>query len=171
MTDDETIATLDGRILALSKVHALLGAADWSEVGLRDVLDEILRPFGLADRISLECDEVRLSPKALLSLAIMFHELVTNAIKHGALSTASAGRIDIVCRVEPIPQGQRLRLRWQESGGPAISPPARKGFGSRLISGVAQEVNGEVRLDYESTGVVCEIVMPVAEDGEGRDYD
>lgn len=166
MTDEETIATLNGRILALSKVHGLLGAADWDEVGLREVLDEILRPFGLADRISVECDDVRLSPKVLLSLAMVFHELATNAIKHGALSTASAGRFDIICRVEPMPQGQQLRLRWQESGGPAVSPPTRKGFGSRLISGMAQEVNGEVRLDYERTGVACEIVMPASEGGK-----
>jgi len=79
MTDEETIAILDGRILALSKVHGLLGAVDWDKVGLRDVLDEILRSFGLADRISFECDEVRLSPKALLSLAMVFHELAANA--------------------------------------------------------------------------------------------
>jgi len=79
MTDEETIAILDGRILALSKVHGLLGAVDWDKVGLRDVLDEILRSFGLADRISVECDEVRLSPKALLSLAMVFHELAANA--------------------------------------------------------------------------------------------
>lgn len=97
---------------------------------------------------------------------MVFHELATNTVKHGALSTAAVGRIDILCGVEPIPQGEQLRLRWQESGGPAVSPPARKGFGSRLIRGVAQEVNGEVRLDYDRAGVVCEIVMPVSEGGE-----
>lgn len=165
MTDEETIATLNRRILALSKVHGLLGAADWDAVGVRDVLDEILRPFGLADRISVACVEVRLKPKALLSLAMVFHELATNAIKHGALSTAAVGRIEITCGVEPTPGDEQMRLRWQERGGPEISPPTRKGFGSRLISGVAQELNGEVRLDYGRAGVVCEIVMPVSEDG------
>jgi PAS domain S-box-containing protein len=166
MTGEETIATLDARILALSKVHALLGAADWDKVSLRDVLEEILRPFGLADRLSIECEDVCLAPKALLSLAMVFHELATNAVKYGALATATVGRIDISCGVDPISQGQQLRLRWQESGGPAVSPPTRKGFGSRLIRGVAQEVNGKVSLYYDRAGVVCDIVMPMSEDGE-----
>lgn len=92
--------------------------------------------------------------------------MATNADKHGALSTAAVGRIDITCGVDAIAQGKQMRLRWQESGGPAVSPPIRKGFGSRLIRGVAQEVNGEVRLDYDRAGVVCEIVMPVSGGGE-----
>ncbi len=59
-----------------------------------------------------------------------------------------------------------MRLRWQESGGPPVTPPGRKGFGSRLIErGLAQELSGEVRLDYEPAGVVCEIVMPVSQRG------
>jgi two-component sensor histidine kinase len=93
---------------------------------------------------------------------MLFHELATNAAKHGALSNGAAGKIDIAWQTEPTPQGDRMRLRWQESGGPAVTPPGRKGFGSRLIEGgLAQDLGGEVRLDYEPAGVVCQIHMPV----------
>lgn len=172
MADEEVIDVLEGRILALSKAHGLLGRESWGGVSLRDVIGEILQPFGLAEgrvaRFSVEGDDVRLQPKATLTLAMVFHELATNAVKHGALSDGAAGQIGIAWRVENVPQGDRMRLRWRESGGPPVTPPSRKGFGARLIErGLAQELNGEVRLDYEPAGVVCEIVMPVSQGAGG----
>lgn len=170
MADKETISKFEGRILALSKIHSLLGAENWDKIGLCDVLNEILQPFGLNDspatRFSLEGHDVRLQPKASLILAVVFHELATNAVKHGALSN-EAGHINIGWQVETGSPGNRMRVRWQESGGGSpVTPPGRKGFGSRLIeSGLAQELDGEVRLDYESAGVVCEIVMPLSQGG------
>jgi two-component sensor histidine kinase len=125
-----------------------------------------LQPFGLDDRrvirFSVKGDDVRLQPKAALTLAMVFHELATNAAKHGALSNEAAGKIDIAWQAEPTTQSDRIRLRWQESGGPTVKPPGRKGFGSRLIEGgLAQDLDGEVRLDYDPLGVVCQIIMPV----------
>jgi two-component sensor histidine kinase len=163
--DKEAVGAFEGRILALSKAHGLLGRRLWEAVRLRDVIEQILQPFGLndrrANRFSVEGDDVRLQPKAALTLAMVFHELATNAIKHGALSNA-AGKIDIAWQLEPTPQGDQMRLRWQESGGPPVTVPGRKGFGSRVIEGgLAQELDGEVRLDYEPSGVVCRIMMPV----------
>jgi PAS domain S-box-containing protein len=170
-TDEKVIDAFEGRILALSKAHSLLGRENWDGVGLCDVIDQILQPFGLNDprrsRLSVEGDHVRLQPKTVLTLAIVFHELATNAAKHGALSNDAAGQIDIAWQVEPTPQGDRIRLRWQESGGPRVTPPGRKGFGSRLIEGgLAQELDGEVHLDYEPAGVVCQIVMTVPREDE-----
>jgi PAS domain S-box-containing protein len=171
MTDEETIDKFMGRILALSKTHGLLGAEDWDRVGIHEVLEKILQPFKndeRAARLSVAGDEVRLKPKAALTLGMVFHELATNAVAHGAFSNEAAGRIDISWKVDTVPQGEQMRLRWQESGGPPVTPPHRKGFGSRLIeSGLAQELNGEVSLNYESAGVVCEVIMPVAQ-GVGR---
>jgi PAS domain S-box-containing protein len=162
----EVVDAFEGRITALSKAHSLLGRKHWETVSLRDVIDQILQPFGLNDlrvaRFSVEGDRVRLQPKAALTLAMLFHELATNAAKHGALSNGAAGKIDIAWQADPTPQGDRMRLRWQESGGPPVTPPGRKGFGSRLIEGgLAQDLGGEVRLDYEPLGVVCQIIMPV----------
>jgi two-component sensor histidine kinase len=135
--------------------------------GLRDVVDQILLPFGLNDRrgarFSVEGDDVHLHPNTALTLAMVFHELATNAAKYGALSNGGAGKIDITWQVEPTPDGERMRLRWQESGGPPVRRPSQKGFGSGLIEGArAQELDGEVHLNYEPAGVGCQIVMPVS---------
>jgi PAS domain S-box-containing protein len=163
----EVVDAFEGRILALSKAHSLLGRKHWEAVSLRDVIEQILPPFGLNDRqvarFCVDGDNVRLQPKAALSLAMLFHELATNAAKHGALSNGATGKIDIAWQVEPTAQGDdRMQLRWQESGGPPVTPPGRKGFGSRLIErGLAQDLDGEVHLDYEAAGVVCQIIMPV----------
>jgi len=162
----EVVDAFQARILALSKAHGLLGRTNWDAVSLRDTLDQALQPFGLNDkwdaRFTVQGDDVRLQPKTALTLAMMFHELATNATEYGALSESGEGRIDIAWQVEPTPQGGRMRLRWEESGGPLVEPPRRKGFGSRLIEGgLAQELDGEVRIDYPPDGVVCHVVMPV----------
>jgi PAS domain S-box-containing protein len=168
--DKKVIDAFEGRILALSKAHSLLGSKQWERVGLRDVIDQILQPFGLNDRrvtrFSVEGDDVHLQPKAALTLAMLFHELATNAAKHGALSNGATGKIDIAWQAEPTPEGDRMQLRWRESGGPVVTPPGRKGFGSRLIEGgLAQDLDGEVRLYYEPAGVVCQIIMPIPATG------
>ena len=125
----------------------------------------MLRPFGLDSRIarlSVQGRNTRLSPKAVLTLAMVFHELATNATRYGALSGGPAGQVDVTWQVEATPKGGRLRLRWQETGGPPVAPPIRKGFGSRLIEqGLAQELDGEAYLDYGSAGVICRITMPL----------
>jgi PAS domain S-box-containing protein len=167
MADEEVVDALEGRILALSKTHSLLGRESWDRVGLRKILDQVLQPFDVNDsqgsRFSVEGDDIRLQPKSALTLTMVFHELATNSVKHGALSI-EAGGIDISWKVEPLPQGEQMRLRWQESGGPPVTPPTRKGFGSRLIErDLAQDLDGQVWLVYEPTGVVCEIIMPLSQ--------
>jgi PAS domain S-box-containing protein len=168
VADRELIDAFEGRLLALSKAHSLLGRKQWDAVGLRDVVDQILQPFGFNDRraarFSVEGDDVHLHPNTALTLAMVFHELATNAAKYGALSNGGAGKIDITWQVEPTPDGDRMRLRWQESGGPPVRRPSQKGFGSGLIEGaLAQELDGEVHLDYEPAGVGCQIVIPVSQ--------
>jgi PAS domain S-box-containing protein len=170
VADAEAVDTFEGRILALSTAHSLLGRENWQGVSLLDVIHQILQPFGLNDqrvsRFSIDGDDVRLQSKAAVTLAMVFHELATNAAKHGALSNDAAGQIDISWQIEPTPQGERMRLRWKESGGPPVKPPSRRGFGSRLIEqGLARELDGEVHLDYEPAGVACQIVMPIREEG------
>jgi PAS domain S-box-containing protein len=165
LADEGVVATFEGRILALSKAHSLLGRENWDAVSLREVIDKILQPFGLNDRLvtrfSVEEHDVLLQSKAALTLAMVFHELATNAAKYGAPSDGFSGHIDIAWKVEPNPEGKRMCLRWVESGGPPVAPPRSKGFGSRLIEGgLAQDLDGEVSLAYEGTGVICQIVMP-----------
>jgi len=162
MTDEGTIATLDGRILALSKIHGLLGTENWARLRLQDMVDEILRPFDLKERFVLLFDELHLPREALVTLAMVFHELATNAVKHGALSNAASGRVAITCSLEAIPGGPQMRLLWQESGGPPVSPPKHKGFGSLQINGAAYQLNGTASLNFQASGIVCEIIVPLS---------
>ena len=166
----EVDAFLD-RVLALSKGHSLLSRTNWEAVGLRDVIGQVLQPFGFAGpgaaHIAAEGGDIRLQPKMVLTFAMVLHELATNAAKHGSLSADAAGRVDISWQLEPAPQGNRMRLRWQESGGPPVALSGRSGFGSRLIErDLARELDGEVHLDYAPAGLVCQIVMPVPLDSE-----
>jgi len=104
---------------------------------------------------------VRVSPKTALSLALAIHELATNAAKYGALSS-EAGEVAVawdIAEGEP----RRLRLTWEERGGPPVAPPARRGFGSRLIEeGLASELRGSVVMEYRPAGVLCTVDAPLA---------
>ncbi len=164
MADEQTIDAFEGRILALSNTHTLLGTENWDRVGLREVIDRTLDALGLGERVTIEGVELSLQSKEALTLTLAVHELAMNAVAHGALSTPSGGRVDVSWWLEEAPTGDRVRLRWRESGGPSVSTPSSRGFGRRLIEGgLAQDLNGDVRLGFEPTGVVCEIVMPASE--------
>jgi two-component sensor histidine kinase len=133
-------------------------------VGLVDLIKTALEPFGVAngmsERFVISGENTRVPPKVALALGIAFHELATNAVKYGAFSNES-GSVHIACTTEPTPEGARLVLRWQETDGPVVTPPSRKGFGSRVIErGLALELEGAVNLDYRPEGVVCTINFP-----------
>ena len=173
--DGALVEKLERRILALSKAHGLLGRDNWDAVPVRDVLDEILRPIRwnghVGPRISIDSPDVRLSPRAVPAVALILHEMAANAKDHGALSNGSDGQVDIDWTMMPTPNGERMRLRWRESGGPHVEPPTKRGFGSRLLEGqLAGEFNGEVSLDYAPGGMVCTIVMPVSKAQEATQY-
>ena len=156
--------SVESRLFALSRSHDLLTRENWEGAGLLDLVKEALEPFGAtngrAERFVITGPNIRLSPKAILALGIAFNELATNAVKYGAFSN-DAGSILIACKIEPTPDGNRLVLHWQEKGGPPVTPPSRKGFGSRVIErGLAHELEGSVSLDYRAEGVACTISFP-----------
>ena len=156
--------SIETRIAALSRSHDLLGREKWDGAGLRDLVREALAPFsvteGRTERFTIEGENIRLSPKAVLALGIAFNELATNAVKYGAFSN-EAGTISIKWTLESQPDGRWLCLHWREKDGPAVSPPARKGFGSRVIEqGLAHELEGKVKLDFPPGGVICTIFVP-----------
>jgi len=156
---------IESRILALSRSHDLLTSGNWKGAGLHDLVNAALHPFevvdGHAERFTIEGENVHLSPKATLSLAIAFHELATNAVKYGAFSNET-GKVDIDWTVVSAAKGDRLSLRWRERDGPEVSPPAQRGFGSWVIErGLAHELGGEVTLDYLSHGVACTVNIPI----------
>lgn len=160
-TDPEVRAKIEGRLLALSSSHDLLTRENWTGSLLQDVARQALEPFGISgDRarsFTLLGEAVHLTPRLTLSLGMAFHELATNATKYGALS-GEAGRITITWRVNGSDDRRRLHIRWQEEDGPPVVPPARKGFGSRLIERwLGPQLEGRATLSFAATGVVCEI--------------
>ena len=153
------------RIIALSRAHDALTRGNWEGADLREILAQELAPYG-AGRVCLQGGPVRLPPRAALSLGMVFHELATNAAKHGALATP-AGQVRVAWTTEPDREtgSRRLRLEWRERGGPAVPPPAHRGFGSRLIEqSVAGELEGEARLDFEPAGLRCSLTLPLPPD-------
>lgn len=163
--------SIESRLFALSRSHDLLTREKWESAGLHDIVHDAVEPFlvsgGRADRILIRGENIRFPPKAALALGVAFNELATNAVKYGALSNA-AGSILITWTMEPAPAGLRLVLKWQEKGGPGVTPPSHKGFGSRVIErGLARELAGTVHLDYRPEGVVC--TMDILVPGSARD--
>ncbi|HEX9964252.1 MAG TPA: HWE histidine kinase domain-containing protein [Allosphingosinicella sp.] len=150
----EARSRFEARLMALSGAHNLLTEENWGGASLeRVVKDSIEHLAGESGRFAVEGEPLRLAPRAALALAMALHELGTNAAKYGALSV-EGGRVSIAWSQT----GDRLRLLWRESGGPPVRPPARRGFGSRLIErGLAADLGGAARLRFEPTGLSCEI--------------
>ena len=149
------------RIDALGRTHSLLSREHWSYVQLCDVARDSLEPYLLEDkkRVVLAGPSVGLDPKSALALGLVFHELATNAIKHGALSNRD-GKVAIDWHVDEAAQ---LSLQWQESGGPEVVPLVRGGFGSRLIHlELTHELDGEVELQFDPTGLKVAMSFPLA---------
>jgi PAS domain S-box-containing protein len=155
------LRAFDGRLAALASAHDVLVAENWESASLHD----LIRKAGLgcgADRGRIRADgpDLRLDARTALALSLALHELCTNAVKYGALSNDN-GRIDLAWSVdEGI--GPRLRLVWQEQGGPTVAPPRSRGFGSRMIErALAAELGGKVELQFPPEGLRCLIEAPL----------
>jgi two-component sensor histidine kinase len=154
------------RIDALGRTHSLLSREQWANVQLCDVARDSLEPYILGghNRVSLEGPPVALDPKSALALGLVFHELATNAIKHGSLSNNDG----IVAMSWDFKDDRLIALQWQESGGPEVRPPTRGGFGSRLIRlELTHELNGEVELIYDPKGLKLMTSFPLSSHSGG----
>jgi PAS domain S-box-containing protein len=160
---DAARETLAARLVALGKAQDLLISKSAEEAEIGALVHGVLETYRASEpeRLRIRGPRVRLSPQAALSLALILHELATNAVKYGALSNEH-GHVDLVWTVTEDTSAC-LALRWSEHGGPAVTEPKRKGFGSRLITrGLAGDLGGDVTLRYEPTGVVCTITASLA---------
>jgi PAS domain S-box-containing protein len=147
------------RLLALADAHDVITREQWSGAELQDLIQRaICSHLDRPERLHLDGVSVHIAPKTALSLALALHELLTNALKYGSLSVPD-GEVDLTWRVAAEgPMRRRLHLTWRERGGPPVTPPKRKGFGSRLIErGLPVELGGEVHLKFEAAGLVCDI--------------
>lgn len=156
------------RLLALSSTHGLLVEREWRDAALRDVLEVELAPYQREGQTHWTATgpNVRLTPKMALALGMAFHELATNAVKFGALSVPE-GHVDITWSDQTGDSGRRLHLLWVEHGGPVVTTPVLKGFGSRLIAeGLAYELDGDVQVEYQPAGIRCTIDVPMDPEGD-----
>jgi two-component system CheB/CheR fusion protein len=154
-------ADLIGRLHALGHTHDLLSKGGWNEAGLREVILAELAPHAMTDHhnIAVNGPSVMLKAQAALFLALVVHELATNAAKYGALSVAG-GRIEITWAIAGD-HAPRLELTWSETGGPPVERLPRRGFGTELIErGVRFELQGEAKLEVDGGGLRCRIVIP-----------
>jgi PAS domain S-box-containing protein len=142
------------RLHSLSGAHDLLTASDWQAIGITALVGQSLSPFsgeGVA-RVTLGGPEVPLSANKALLLTMVLHELGTNAVKYGALSV-EYGHVDVVWRRLATTERPTLRLEWRERGGPVVTPPTHRGFGSRMIAAALHGSDGDVTLDYRPEGL------------------
>jgi len=163
-TPEEARAGIEDRLRALALAHDVLTRENWEAANLSEIVAQAVEPYRSRGehRIHLRGSSARLPPRMALALAMALQELVTNAVKHGALSNP-AGEVRVLWEMSNDPSGYVLHMKWQESGGPPIveNRPSR-GFGTRLIERtVKQELNGDVRIEFAPTGLVCEFHVPL----------
>jgi len=157
----EERSAFEARLAALANAHDLLTREQWQGATLGRLVTEAAAPHcgtpGGEDRVTIQGPAIRLAPKAAVSIVMALHELCTNAVKYGSLSSPE-GRVTISWAIHD----GRFTLEWRESGGPQIDPPARRGFGIRMIERVlATDLGGEVVTRFDSPGFVCSIDAPL----------
>ena len=152
---------VEGRVQAIAKAHSLLTQSGLGEVSLRAILNTELAPYDRGNLfIPTDCQDVALTPKAGLALAMALHELASNAAKYGALST-EAGKLAVTWAMASGGATPSMTLIWTEAGGPAVSPPARRGFGTTLIErALSHELDAAVSRNFAVEGLRCTIVIP-----------
>lgn len=156
----EHIDTFHDRLAALSLAHDLLMQKNWEAMDFREIISQSLAPLcakRLDDRLLIEGPAVRVPADRTASWSMALHELCTNALKHGAFKT-EAGRVMISW---DIPEEGWLRFRWREEGGPPVTIPRNRGFGSRLIESLGRELAGSADIRFEPGGIICVIDAPV----------
>lgn len=146
--------TFEDRLLALSRAHNQLAESHWERADLKAIVGEMLAPYR-TQGVTLRGEATALDARVGVTMAMVLHELATNAAKYGALSTPD-GKLDVSWGRE----GADLVLTWRETGGPAIDEERQDGFGSRFIKGaVERELGGRIEHAFEPSGVVCRITL------------
>ncbi|NDW06156.1 HWE histidine kinase domain-containing protein [Jiella pacifica] len=156
---DDFSAIIGGRIQALARAHDQITDDKYQAQSLRSIIQTEIEAYvgHKVTRVHLNGPPVLVEAKTFSTLALVFHEMVTNSAKYGALSD-SLGEIDIVWRVD---ENDSCEIRWRESGGPAVQPPSRRGFGTTIIErSIPHDLGGEVSIEYHLAGVRGRFLLP-----------
>jgi two-component sensor histidine kinase len=151
---------IESRLLALGRAHDLLLQTNWASASLSAIVKAAIEAYDTrgTGRFLVQGVEVDVGSGAVLSIAMLLNELCTNAVKHGALSTAD-GHVEITSTLDE--RTKRFKLAWVEKSGPPVQDPARRGFGTRLINSLARQLQGTASLRFDAAGLVCEFDAPL----------
>jgi PAS domain S-box-containing protein len=148
----------DGRLMALARAHDLLTRGTRDLASLGDLAAEVLHSRGMdKSRSRIAGPEVLLPPRQALSVAMALHELFTNAIKYGAFAN-DQGLLDLGWTVD----NGRVVIVWSEQGGPPVSKPSHRGFGSVLLERTVADIGGEVTVEFDAAGIICRMILSKA---------
>jgi len=158
---DQGAAAIESRLLAMGRAHDLLLQARWSSASLGQIVRGATEPYESQDaaRFTITGPELRITSGTVIALAMTLNELCTNTTKFGALSVP-AGRVAIDWRIDS--SAQTLLLTWTEQDGPAVRAPTRRSFGTRMIESLGKQLNGQVSLAYQPTGLIYTLEVPLA---------
>ncbi len=158
---DEFVQALDGRIQSMADAHALLSQSRWRGVSLTDLVQRQLAPYTTNVNATINGPDIILPAAATQAVAMVLQELVTNAVKYGALSAAD-GRVSVSWDRQRRGDAASLTLAWRETGGPPAEAPSRSGYGTSLIRDlIPHELGGTVDLVFASDGVRCGMEIPL----------
>lgn len=141
-----------GRVDAMARAQGTLSRSNWEGGVLGELIQAELSTYAAPAQFTLEGPKLTLPAEQVQPFSMIMHEMATNAVKHGALSTAE-GRIEVAWRADR----RRVELTWTERGGPAVRSPSRRGFGSRLIARLAGQLNGELEQDWRPEGLAARL--------------
>jgi PAS domain S-box-containing protein len=164
---DDLYKRLEARLLALSRAHDLLTKRQWEDVPLESLAREVLLPVSdsVFERIQIGGAPINVDTRVALNLTMVLNELATNASKYGALST-EGGSVSLLWHIHSQADAAFLALDWREAGGPPVTPPTRRGLGSRLMERcIERDLGGEFDLVFVADGINCRIAIPLAAAG------
>ncbi|HTO34000.1 MAG TPA: GAF domain-containing protein [Pararhizobium sp.] len=161
VTERDHVLNFEKRLQALSTAHDALLVQNWTGADVATLVASSLETLGMSDRFDVSGPAFTFGPRSSLSLSLLLHELATNAVKYGSLSSP-AGRVSINWSINGTGDQATFHFEWKEDGGPPASPPKSKGFGSRLIN-MGLTGTGDVTASYDPSGFMVEMTAVLSQ--------